>query len=78
MRQVGHCWLFSFSAPDIQRLISGDNVCLDVDDLRRHVQYIGGYTSSHRVIKWLWEVVEAMSPEEQGKVRGAALRFHEI
>lgn len=39
---VGNCWVFSFSAPDIQRLISGDNVGLDVDDLKRHVQYIGG------------------------------------
>jgi hypothetical protein len=31
------------------------------------VRYIGGYTSSHKVIKWLWEVVASMNPEEQGK-----------
>ena len=27
-------WLLCFSAPELQRLISGDNVEMDVDDLR--------------------------------------------
>lgn len=38
-------WLRYFSAPELQRLISGDDVALDVQDLARHAEYIGGYTS---------------------------------
>eukprot|EP00053_Salpingoeca_punica_P019702 m.201104 g.201104 ORF g.201104 m.201104 type:complete len:1033 (+) comp17703_c1_seq2:77-3175(+) len=51
-------WLRYFSASELQRLISGDNVALDVRDLRNHVQYEGGLSSSHPVIRWLWDVVE--------------------
>ena len=60
-------WLQCFSAAEVQRLISGDDVGLDMDDLKRHCSYTAGYTSSHKVIKWLWSIVGAMSTEEQGK-----------
>ncbi|EGD77196.1 ubiquitin-protein ligase E3B [Salpingoeca rosetta] len=59
-------WLRLFTAPELQRLISGDNAPLDINDLKRNAQYIGGYTASHRMIKWLWEVVgRDFSREEQ-------------
>uniref|UniRef100_A0A0A9Y2C9 HECT-type E3 ubiquitin transferase n=2 Tax=Lygus hesperus TaxID=30085 RepID=A0A0A9Y2C9_LYGHE len=43
-------WLSLFSTPELQRLISGDNVPLDMTDLRRHTQYYGGFHDSHRVV----------------------------
>ncbi|CAH2240226.1 jg1784 [Pararge aegeria aegeria] len=43
-------WLSLFSTPELQRLISGDNVPLDLRDLRRHTQYYGGFHDSHRVV----------------------------
>lgn len=42
----------------LQRLISGDNVPLDLRDLRRHTQYYGGFHDSHRVVCWLWDVLQ--------------------
>ncbi len=35
-------WLRSFSPSEVQRLISGDNVRLNIDDLKANVEYIGG------------------------------------
>ncbi|XP_067010981.1 ubiquitin-protein ligase E3B isoform X2 [Anabrus simplex] len=51
-------WLSLFSTPELQRLISGDNVPLDLRDLRRHTQYYGGFHDSHRVVCWLWEILD--------------------
>jgi ubiquitin-protein ligase E3 B len=56
-RLVKPAWLAPFNAPELQRLISGDDVPLDVEDLRRHSNYEAGLHSSHRVIKWLFEVL---------------------
>ncbi|KAK3727792.1 hypothetical protein QZH41_000110 [Actinostola sp. cb2023] len=51
-------WLQMFSAPELQRLISGDNTGLDLSDLRKHTRYYGGYHGSHRVVVWLWEILD--------------------
>lgn len=51
-------WLNLFSGPEVQRLISGDNSPVDLKDLRRNTSYYGGFHDSHRVIVWLWEVLE--------------------
>ncbi|XP_065343486.1 ubiquitin-protein ligase E3B [Cloeon dipterum] len=51
-------WLSLFSTPEVQRLISGDNAPLDLKDLRRNTQYYGGFHDSHKVIGWLWDVLE--------------------
>ena len=42
-------WLSLFSAPELQKLISGTNERIDIDDLKKYVEYIGGYHSGHRV-----------------------------
>lgn len=42
----------------LQRLISGDNVPLDLKDLRKHTQYYGGFHDSHRVVCWLWDILD--------------------
>jgi len=51
-------WLSLFSTPEWQRLISGDNIPLDLRDLRKHTQYYGGFHDKHRVICWLWDILE--------------------
>ncbi|CAK8692376.1 unnamed protein product [Clavelina lepadiformis] len=55
---ISHSWTTMFSAPELQRLISGDNIDLDLTDLKRHVVYYGGFHSSHRVVRWLWDILE--------------------
>eukprot|EP00042_Codosiga_hollandica_P045456 m.463028 g.463028 ORF g.463028 m.463028 type:complete len:1080 (+) comp57028_c0_seq4:935-4174(+) len=64
-------WLQTFSAPELQKLLSGGNEKLDIADLSRYAEYIGGYHSGHKVIRWLWEVVEELDAKEQT----AFLRF---
>ncbi|XP_055376803.1 ubiquitin-protein ligase E3B isoform X2 [Condylostylus longicornis] len=61
-------WLSLFSAPELQRLISGDTVPLDLRDLRKHTQYYGGFHDSHRVIGWLWDVLARDFTEEERKL----------
>ncbi|UYV76096.1 UBE3B [Cordylochernes scorpioides] len=51
-------WLTIFSTPELQRLISGDNTPIDLQDLRRHTKYFGGFHNNHRVINWLWDILE--------------------
>ncbi|CAH1185168.1 unnamed protein product [Phyllotreta striolata] len=58
-------WLTLFSTPELQRLISGDNVPLDLRDLRKNCQYYGGFHDSHRVIGWLWDILEKDFNEEE-------------
>lgn len=65
-------WLSLFSTPELQRLISGDNVPLDLRDLRRHTQYYGGFHDSHRVVCWLWDVLQRDFSEQE---RAMFLKF---
>ncbi|XP_051968768.1 ubiquitin-protein ligase E3B-like [Xyrauchen texanus] len=59
-------WLHMFSTPEVQRLISGDNAEIDLDDLKKHTVYYGGFHSSHRVILWLWDILSNdFTPEER-------------
>lgn len=58
-------WLSLFSSPEWQRLISGDNVPLDIRDLRKHTQYYGGFHDKHRVISWLWDILEKDFSEQE-------------
>jgi len=51
-------WLNMFSVPEIQRLISGCSQDINLEDLKRNVQYLNGLHSNHRLIKWLWEILE--------------------
>nr|XP_020449964.1 ubiquitin-protein ligase E3B [Monopterus albus]XP_020449965.1 ubiquitin-protein ligase E3B [Monopterus albus] len=59
-------WLHMFSTPEVQRLVSGDNAEIDLDDLKKHTVYYGGFHSSHRVIIWLWDILSSdFSAEER-------------
>ncbi|XP_078277449.1 ubiquitin-protein ligase E3B [Rhinoraja longicauda] len=50
-------WLRMFSTPEVQRLIAGDNAEIDLEDLKKHTVYYGGFHGSHRVIAWLWDIL---------------------
>uniref|UniRef100_A0A8C0NX54 HECT-type E3 ubiquitin transferase n=1 Tax=Canis lupus familiaris TaxID=9615 RepID=A0A8C0NX54_CANLF len=50
-------WTRMFSTPELQRLISGDNAEIDLEDLKKHTVYYGGFHGSHRVIIWLWDIL---------------------
>ncbi|CAI4227822.1 unnamed protein product [Auanema sp. JU1783] len=59
-------WLSLFAPHEIQYLISGQTCDIDIADLKKHVQYYGGFHGSHRLIKWLWDIVEnEFSAEER-------------
>lgn len=65
-------WLNCFTLNEIQTLISGSTVDLDLNDLKLNVQYWGGFNSSHRCIKWLWEILESEFNREE---RSLFLKF---
>jgi len=58
-------WLRCFTPAELRRLVSGDDADLDMEDLKRHAQYAGGYHGSHKVVQWLWQTVKEMAPEDQ-------------
>lgn len=60
-------WIEMFTENEIQLLISGSLESLDVDDLRSHAQYSGGYHQDHPVIEMFWEIIKSFSLEYQKK-----------
>ncbi|XVE82321.1 hypothetical protein DITRI_Ditri15bG0138900 [Diplodiscus trichospermus] len=60
-------WIDMFNEHELQLLISGSLDSLDVDDLRLHTNYAGGYHGEHYVIEMFWEVLKSFSLENQKK-----------
>ncbi|XP_006820665.1 ubiquitin-protein ligase E3C-like [Saccoglossus kowalevskii] len=58
-------WLRMFDYHEIQTLISGAAIPVDLDDLRQHTNYSGGYTSEHEVIQAFWSVVENFNDRQK-------------
>eukprot|EP00457_Paulinella_chromatophora_P000545 gb/GEZN01000545.1/.p1 GENE.gb/GEZN01000545.1/~~gb/GEZN01000545.1/.p1 ORF type:complete len:1289 (-),score=222.03 gb/GEZN01000545.1/:324-3647(-) len=67
---INRKWLDIFTADELSLLISGVKT-MDLNDLKKHMQYSGGYTPQHEVIRWFWEVVQ----EFDEKQKSAFLRF---
>uniref|UniRef100_A0A6N2LU27 HECT-type E3 ubiquitin transferase n=1 Tax=Salix viminalis TaxID=40686 RepID=A0A6N2LU27_SALVM len=61
-------WIDMFNEHELQLLISGSLDGLDIDDLRIHSNYGGGYHSEHYVIEMFWEVLKGFSLENQKKI----------
>ncbi|ODN04927.1 Ubiquitin-protein ligase E3B [Orchesella cincta] len=61
-------WLRIFSPLELQRLISGEDSDIDLVDLRRNTQYYGGFHDNHRVILWLWEILENDFAEDERRL----------
>ncbi|KAH3744300.1 E3 ubiquitin-ligase UPL7 [Pelomyxa schiedti] len=58
-------WLYLFNEEELQLLISGSPLGIDILDWRSHTKYAGVYHDSHPVINWFWECVASMGPKEQ-------------
>ncbi|XP_031635023.1 ubiquitin-protein ligase E3B-like [Contarinia nasturtii] len=64
---VNSDWLSLFSTPELQLLISGAETALfDVKYFRKYTQYSGRFHDSHRVVRWLWDILsEDFTEDEQ-------------
>uniref|UniRef100_A0A182P9B5 Ubiquitin-protein ligase E3C n=1 Tax=Anopheles epiroticus TaxID=199890 RepID=A0A182P9B5_9DIPT len=51
-------WLYMFSNKELQVLISGAEIPVDVNDLRQHTRYGGDFSLEHHTIQLFWKVVE--------------------
>ncbi|OQS06813.1 hypothetical protein THRCLA_01177 [Thraustotheca clavata] len=60
-------WLNMFNEPELQVLISGSSVALDIHDLKQATVYAGGYFSQDKRIQWLWKALESFTPAEQSQ-----------
>lgn len=50
-------WLYMFSNKELQVLISGAEIPVDIDDLRVNAKYGGDFEVNHPTIKIFWSVV---------------------
>ncbi len=57
-------WLQFFSEPELQVLISGSTMSLDLEDLQSHTKYGGGFTPYSTTVKIFWKVLKSMTPRE--------------
>ena len=66
-------WIRLFNERELRELISGDTSGkIDVDDLRQHVNYSGGYTESSAAVLHFWAVLHDEFSDEE---RAALLQF---
>lgn len=49
-------------------LCSGAPTPIDIEDLKRHTNYGGGYNEDHKVIKIFWKVVQQFNENERRKL----------
>ncbi|XP_076462782.1 ubiquitin-protein ligase E3C-like [Babylonia areolata] len=61
-------WLQMFGSHELQVLISGAAIPIDINDLKRHANYSGGYTDSHAVIVMFWEVVSQFTDTQKSQL----------
>ncbi|XP_032900349.1 ubiquitin-protein ligase E3C isoform X2 [Amblyraja radiata] len=61
-------WLRMFDQQELQVLISGAQIPIDLEDLKNFTNYSGGYTADHAVIKIFWNVVENFTNDEKRKL----------
>uniref|UniRef100_UPI00358E8020 ubiquitin-protein ligase E3B isoform X1 n=1 Tax=Myxine glutinosa TaxID=7769 RepID=UPI00358E8020 len=65
-------WIGMFSTPELQWLIAGETGEMDLNDLRKHTVYYGGFHNNHRVIVWLWDI---LTKDFTTKERSMFLKF---
>lgn len=66
-RIIDRKWLNMFDPFELQMLISGGEVTVNVEDWKNNVNY-GGYFDDDITVKYFWEVVEEMDSEERGRL----------
>ncbi|CRK94907.1 CLUMA_CG008399, isoform A [Clunio marinus] len=58
-------WLYMFNTKELQVLISGAEIPVDVDDLMNHTRYGGDYNSDHKTVKMFWKVVRTFDDDQR-------------
>lgn len=58
-------WLRLFAPHELQVLISGAQSPVDLEDLRQHTHYEGGYTADHPVVRAFWKVLEGFDERQR-------------
>jgi len=58
-------WIQMFDWKELQVLISGAHVPIDIEDLRQHTNYSGGYNEEHPVIQLFWKAVANFSDKQK-------------
>ena len=54
-----------FNAKELQMLIGGAASEIDLNDLKKHCFYSGGYSIDHPTIKAFWQVVESFTEKQK-------------
>ncbi|GAB1605249.1 ubiquitin-protein ligase E3C-like [Argonauta hians] len=57
-------WLRMFDEHELQELISGANTPVNLEDLKKHTNYSGGFTAEHPVIEIFWKVVHNLTDQQ--------------
>ena len=65
---INPAWLRMFSPREFNELISGGQLDIDVEDLKKHTKYAGGYDEKSPTIKIFWSVFGKLDPEERRAV----------
>lgn len=58
-------WIRMFAPRELQILISGTLNPVDLEDLRKHTNYSGGYADDHPAIKCFWKVVDEFNDTQR-------------
>lgn len=61
-------WLQMFNNKELQVLISGAQIPVDVSDLKLHTNYTGGYTPEHPTITAFWKVVDEFNDQQKSQL----------
>ncbi|XP_076243560.1 ubiquitin-protein ligase E3C isoform X2 [Calliopsis andreniformis] len=61
-------WLQMFNNKELQVLISGAQLPVDVNDLKLHTIYTGGYAPDHPTITAFWKVVSEFNDQQKGQL----------
>ncbi|XP_028413019.1 ubiquitin-protein ligase E3C-like [Dendronephthya gigantea] len=57
-------WLRMFDPNELQMLISGAQVPIDIEDLKSHTSYSGGFSEDHICMKYFWSIVSQFSDDQ--------------
>ncbi|XP_058797923.1 ubiquitin-protein ligase E3C [Phymastichus coffea] len=61
-------WLQMFNNKELQVLISGAQIPVDVNDLKQHTNYTGGYAANHPTIVSFWKIVDQFTDQQKSQL----------
>jgi len=61
-------WIRMFSTRELSILISGAPTPIDLEDLKRHTNYSGGYNAHHITIVNFWKAVESFTERQKSQL----------